>query len=153
MTRARFQRRSVLTLVGAAVTALAGCTDVGNGDGDGNGGGDGGGSEATKVELGGKTEGWVGRTPASIDGQQNPTLQLEAGTTYELTWENLDGVEHELIIESAGGEELQATESASETSATRTVTFTASEEMASYYCEYHPESMRGDVKTGSDGGG
>lgn len=64
---------------------------------------------------------------------------------------NLDGREHELIIEDGDGNELAATESATQSGATRSVTFTASQEMAQYYCEYHPQSMRGDVTLGTGG--
>lgn len=148
MTETRLDRRSVLALAGAAVTALAGCTDGGYGGGNGTGDD---GQGPTTIELGGETAGWTGRAPASIEGTTNPTLQLTVGQTYELTWENLDGVEHELIIENGDGKQLAATESASQTGATRSLTFTANEEMASYYCEYHPQSMRGDVAVDSGG--
>ena len=100
---------------------------------------------AESYVLGGKVSGWQGQEPEAIAGETNPTLSLQAGTTYEITWENLDGMEHELIVESESGEELAATESASEQGATRSLTFEATSEAASYYCEYHPESMRGDV--------
>ena len=95
--------------------------------------------------LGGERSGWKGQNPESIAGQTNPTLSMEAGTTYEITWENLDGLEHELIIESESGEHLAATESATEKGATRSLTFEATTDAATYYCEYHPESMRGEI--------
>ena len=100
---------------------------------------------AESFVLGGEQSGWQGQEPQAIAGETNPTLSMEAGTTYEITWENLDGTEHELIIETESGEQLAATESASEQGATRSLTFEATTEAASYYCEYHPESMRGDV--------
>jgi hypothetical protein len=104
---------------------------------------------AQAIKLGGKVAGWQGRAPAAIQGETNPTLTLQPGTTYRLTWVNLDGAEHELIIEDSNGKELVASKSSSKKGATRTVTFQAAKQMAQYYCEYHPQSMRGDIRVGS----
>ena len=82
--------------------------------------------------------GWQGQAPTSIKGKTNPPLSLQPGTTYELTWVNLDGVEHELIIEDANGNELKATESASQKGATRTVTFTATSRSENHRRERPP---------------
>lgn len=100
------------------------------------------------IKLGGKIPGWQGQTPSAIQGKTNPTLSLEPGTTYRLTWVNLDGAEHELIIEDRNGNEITATESASKKGVTRSITFTATKKMAQYYCEYHPQSMRGNIEFG-----
>ena len=62
---------------------------------------------------------------------------------------NLDGREHELVIEDANGGEIVASESNEQMGATASLTFTASEEMAQYYCEYHPKRMRGDIQFGT----
>jgi hypothetical protein len=144
-------RRTFLKLAGTTtLVSLAGCLNSGGGGGDGNGGGgngDGGSDKSPKktFKLGGKVAGWQGRSPSAIEGTTNPTLQMTAGTTYEIVWENLDGKKHELIIESGSGEEIAATEHAKKKGQTRSVTFKATPEMASYYCEYHPKSMRGKV--------
>lgn len=172
-----FGRRDALRLAGGAVSVsvagLAGCTgnDGGGGGSDnGSGGGTttanettqtettrtpsetttpgGGGGGTRTIELGGKVAGWMGRRPARIEGKTNPTLRLEPGTTYELVWVNLDGKEHELIIEDANGNEIAASESAAKKGKSVTMRFTANRKMAQYYCEYHPQSMRGDVATG-----
>lgn len=100
--------------------------------------------------LGGKTAGWVGQAPESIADQTNPTLQLTAGTTYTLVWENLDGVTHNFVILDADGNELAKTEDATEEGATRRLTFEATAEMTEYYCVYHPTSMRGDTTVGEE---
>lgn len=107
--------------------------------------------EATPILLGGETSHWLGLAPEAIHEAENPTLTLQADSTYRLVWMNIDGREHELIIEDGDGNELVATESATQQGATRSVTFTASREMAQYYCEYHPQSMRGDVTLGTEG--
>ena len=102
----------------------------------------------TPIILGGEVEHWYGLAPSAIHGEENPTLSLREGERYTVIWINLDGAEHEFIIEDANGEELAATESAETPGETRSVTFTASPEMAEYYCEYHPQAMRGQVETG-----
>lgn len=107
-----------------------------------------GGEAATTIVLGGRVEYWLGLAPEPIEGEQNPTLQLESGETYEIVWINLDGAKHELIGEDADGEELFASDSNEEVGATVASTFEASKELAEYYCEYHPESMRGQVELG-----
>ena len=106
------------------------------------------GAQATTILLGGEVEYWYGLAPEPIQGQENPTLRLQSGQRYELVWTNLDGHEHELIIEDANGNEIVATESNEQAGATASVTFTANERMAQYYCEYHPQRMRGDVQFG-----
>jgi plastocyanin len=98
----------------------------------------------TTIELGGVTSGWEGRSPSSINGETNPTLRLEAGTTYEIVWENVDAAPHNVVIETEDGEKL--VESDIITSGTQTVEFTAEEGMSVYYCAVHPSSMRGDVE-------
>ncbi|WP_205254117.1 MULTISPECIES: BGTF surface domain-containing protein [Halostella] len=101
--------------------------------------------ESARIELGGETPGWVGRAPADIEGETNPTLTLTAGETYELVWENVDGAPHNVVIVDGEGSELVRSEIISEQGTTQTVEFTASEEMAEYYCEVHPNTMHGDV--------
>lgn len=102
-------------------------------------------AETEMIRLGGETEGWQGEAPSEIEGRTNPTLSLQTETMYELTWENLDGEEHELIIADANGEELEASDESEEEGETVTMTFTATDEMVAYYCEYHPETMRGEI--------
>lgn len=53
---------------------------------------------ATRAErafrFGGREQGWYGRAPQPVAGLANPTLHLEPGAVYEVTWENLDGLPH-----------------------------------------------------------
>ena len=76
-------------------------------------------------------------------GQTDPTLQ--ADTEDALVWENADGLRHNFAIQDGNGEDLLASEFVGEEGATQTVTFTASPEMAEYYCQVHPRSMRGTL--------
>ena len=100
------------------------------------------------IRLGGEIGGWQGQSPDGIAGETNPTLQLDAGTTYRLTWENLDGLGHNIALLDGEGNVLQRTDIMSEQAATQTIEFTASEEMAEYVCEPHITSMRGSLSFG-----
>ncbi|UPV74459.1 hypothetical protein M0R89_18250 [Halorussus limi] len=95
--------------------------------------------------LGGRVGGWRGISPDSIDGETNPTLNLQPGTEYTLVWKNLDGAPHNFAIVGEQGSTLLSTEVISEQGATQTVEFTAESAMAEYLCEVHPISMRGDI--------
>jgi len=92
----------------------------------------------SEIELGGRTSGWIGQSPDEITDERNPTLRLEAGQEYTLTWENLDGAQHNFNIEDEGGNDLVSTDLFSESGETQTVEFTAEEAMAEYYCGPHP---------------
>jgi len=169
----RTGRRRVLYAAGVAITsAVAGCsggdggdsatndtdvgnetsneTDTGNQTGNETDAGNETGTESEvitgEIRLGGETAGWTGMAPASIEGTTNPTLRLEADTEYTLVWENLDGAEHELVIADDAGEDLVKSDDAGGEGQTVSTTFTATSEMAEYFCEYHPESMRGELQ-------
>ncbi|WP_313696172.1 PQQ-dependent sugar dehydrogenase [Halorarum halobium] len=115
--------------------------------------------QTTVIELLGVTPGWEyeGDTSAPYIGgtsTTNPTLRLQPGQEYEVTWENGDGQPHNFVVQDDQGNDLVRTELMSEQGATQTVTFTASEEMTTYLCEAHPNTMIGDVETaGGSGGG
>lgn len=51
--------------------------------------------------FGGRVQGWYGRAPMAINGYANPTLRLEPGVVYEVTWENLDGAPHNFAFRDA----------------------------------------------------
>lgn len=107
------------------------------------------GDEQTQaIRLGAETAGWQGQAPSDIEDETNPTISLQAGTTYDLTWENLDGEEHELIAEDADGNEIAVSDESEQEGETVSMTLEITQEMAgrsgTYYCEYHPEAMRGE---------
>lgn len=172
-------RRTILEFSGAVAVAFAGCTGdqeqgqtetesptdattpseaVGGGGEDPEGGqsptgtGEAGMKAGTEIKLGGQVSGWTGQAPSSIKGTTNPTLQLKSGADYTLTWENLDGKEHELRLEDDSGSVMVKSNSAEQKGKTVTAQFTARTEMTSYFCEYHPQSMRGNISTGSTTG-
>lgn len=99
-------------------------------------------------ELGGRTEGWQGVAPDVLEGEENPTLTLLEGEEYVLVWSNEDGRGHNFAIENENGEDLFATDII--TTGNQTVEFTASTEMFEYYCQPHPQSMRGSIEITDD---
>lgn len=68
------------------------------------------------ILLGGRLEGWQGyRLPGSQEatGSNNPTLQLQEGTTYTLMWQKVDGHPHNFAIQDSEGNNLQVLQSLS----------------------------------------
>lgn len=100
----------------------------------------------------GMIEAWRGRSPASIEGQDNPTLPLEAGQEYAVTWENVDGQPHNFALWNEAGDPLVQSEIISEQGATQTVTFTATEDLSAYFSENHLEAQ-GDIQVSGGAGG
>ncbi|WP_255169046.1 PQQ-dependent sugar dehydrogenase [Natrononativus amylolyticus] len=99
-----------------------------------------------EIELGGRRSAWVGQAPDEIADERNPTLRLTEGQEYTLTWENLDGDGHNVVIEDEDGENFLSTDIVSGVGTTQTVEFTAEAGMAEYYCAPHPSSMRGEIE-------
>ena len=88
----------------------------------------------------------------------NPTLNITSGIDHQITIKSLEGdsEEHELIIEGISaaadeGEELIASDHVEDGSST-TINFNPSDvetnnyQSLEYYCEYHPDTMRGKVQ-------
>ncbi len=104
--------------------------------------------EGSEIELGGLTAGWEGRSPEEIADETNPTLSLSPGETYTITWENVDGLPHDLVILDDAGEEIVGTEIMDAQGETLSLEFEATAEMAEYYCSVHPTTMRGTIEVG-----
>jgi len=109
------------------------------------------GGQVEVIELGARIPGWQGQAPASIRGQTNPTLQLQAGTTYEVRIENLDGAPHTFNIEDGDGNVLVQTDRITGQGSTQRVRFAADPAMTEYFCSVHPETMRGSVTVSGQG--
>ncbi|SDK92435.1 Copper binding protein, plastocyanin/azurin family [Natronorubrum texcoconense] len=157
----------MLKLSGVAVLSavLAGCGDEGPGDEDeeepangdedqenGDEEGDNGNGEAIEpgeIELGGETSAWQGVAPDEINGEENPTLTLQEGESYEIMWENLDGVGHNIEIRDDGDEVVDdyETDIIDEEGETQTLEIDeVTDEMAQYVCEPHAGTMVGDIE-------
>lgn len=142
---------AVAATSGIAATAAAQDDDDADDDGDG--------PDRLPIVLGGRVDYWLGVAPDAIEGEENPTLELEEGEEYELVWVNLDGVEHNAILEGEDGEELESSGDGETAGEAVSMTFEATAELSEYFCEYHPDSMRGsvelgdgfDLETGTDG--
>ncbi|WP_254861972.1 PQQ-dependent sugar dehydrogenase [Halovivax gelatinilyticus] len=130
----RFHRRRFLQGV-AATGAVAGLSTVAVSQVDPD----------ETIELDGQSDGWIGRAPEAIEDERNPTLELESGETYEVVWENVDGVAHNFVIIDEAGEHLLETDLVSEEGETQSVEFEADAEMTEYYCAPHPQTMRGEI--------
>lgn len=99
----------------------------------------------TELVFDGRVSGWLATSPDSIAGTNNPTLQLQEGAEYTFTWNNTDGAPHNVVIENQSGDTTYVSTEII-TSGSQSETFTAEAGMATYYCEVHPSSMRGDVE-------
>ncbi len=106
----------------------------------------------TTIKLGAQISGWTGQAPSRIEGQTNPTLPLQAGESYTVEWENVDGYPHDFDVLDGDGEKLFDSDIMNSQGETKTVEFTVTEAMAEYFCSVHPNQMRGsiEVKTGGD---
>ncbi|MDF9748447.1 hypothetical protein [Natrinema salsiterrestre] len=153
----------MLTLTGVATSTafVAGCGGGGNGNGGGNGGGNGSGGSGfeidpgTQIDFSGQTSYWEGLAPSSIEGEQNPTLILQSGETYEIGWSEGDGAAHNMELRNSSGEvvdDYTTGEPVSDPGDGLFFEFEATDEIALYRCQPHPQ-MEGDIQLqGGDGG-
>jgi PKD repeat protein len=89
---------------------------------------------------------WTGVAPAEIEGK-NPLLNLQAGEEYTLEWTNRNGGFHNFVIEMSDGSTPVATDFLSTEGETQTVTFTATADMTTYYCNPHRDlGMEGSIE-------
>ncbi len=155
------RRRTIVLLGGtAAVTSLAGCGGLGeNGDEDDTEGDEHVDDEepageaadwedVSEIALEAEESGWIGVEPELIDGDENPALMLRAGESYEISWENVDGNQHNIALRTDAMEivEEYQTELVSGTGETQTLEFEATTEMDLYVCEAHTEGMTGFIE-------
>ncbi len=102
------------------------------------------------IELEGEITGWTGVSPEEVKGETNPTLSLVAGEEYVVEWTNVDGSAHNFAIVDSDSDEILSSELLTGEGETQTVEFTATDEMAEYRCQPHPNSMAGKISTGTD---
>lgn len=140
MTSNMITRRRLLELSGSAVATslIAGCSGVGPG------------TETKLLRLGAEKSGWIGKFPDEISGRTNPTLRLHPGSTYALTWQNLDGNYHKLVITDTDGNTLHDTGSTKRKGERQTLAFQVVPEMATYHDAYYPETARGEIHVGTE---
>ncbi|WP_049971127.1 PGF-CTERM sorting domain-containing protein [Haladaptatus cibarius] len=102
--------------------------------------------QAATFELGGQLSGWIGRAPDPIADETNPTIQMQAGKTYVIAWENMDGQPHNVAIADGEGNTLEETEVVNTKGYVQTLEFTAKPAMTTYFSQLDKESMRGKVE-------
>lgn len=171
-------RRNVLKITGAVgvTTFIAGCNEGGNGNGNGddqaeendeepadgngdeetNGNGNGEVIEPdTRIEFDAQTDGWVGVEPEEIADEDNPTLTLQDGESYEIGWEEGDGSQHniELVDENDEVVEDYETEESEEGGDDQFIEFDATDEIIEYVCRPHEGTMRGTIEIETNGEG
>ncbi len=142
LTRRGFVQRAGTTAaaVGAAGIAASGSATA---------------QDTETYRFGGEVAAWRGREPAPIEGEDNPTIELEAGQEYEFWFENIDGAPHNITIQDGSGNAIVQSELVTGEGTTASVTFTATPQMTQYICTIHPTTMVGDLNvTGQvEGGG
>lgn len=146
----RPSRRALLKGTVPTTVLVSGCSDLLEGDNqpDGQSPEDGeirSGDVEQTFEFEAAMGGWVSTAPSDIEDAVNPTLDLEAGRTYEIQWTNMDGFEHNFVVLDTGGTELIRTGTIQQAGQTQVIRFTATEEMTQYMCEIHPSTMRGTL--------
>lgn len=111
-------------------------------------------ADVDEIRFDGYVGGWVGVEPPAIDRVENPTLVLVEGRAYEITWENMDGVHHNIAFWDEDREVVEdySTDGNETVGETETLAFEATPEMETYRCEYQQERQFGDVVILEDGG-
>lgn len=125
----------------------AGNESEGNESDTGGGGASGAIEPGTSIEFSGETTAWVGIAPDSIADEENPSLTLQSGETYEIGWTEGDGAGHNIEIWDSNGEIVDdlSTEVVMEPGDDQWLEFEASDEMAQYVCQPHQTTMVGEI--------
>lgn len=79
-------------------------------------------------------------------GGINPTLDITKGNEYQIKINNPTDEEHELIIENEKNSKVGGSEHIEPGKNTEFEFKTMNADELNYYCEYHPETMRGIIK-------
>ncbi|ELY46701.1 hypothetical protein [Natronorubrum sulfidifaciens] len=104
--------------------------------------------DVDEIVFDGYVGGWVGAEPAAIDRVENPTLVLVAGREYEITWENMDGVHHNIAFWDADHDVVAdySTDGNETIGEVETLEFEATPAMEHYLCEYQQAGQIGAVR-------
>lgn len=172
-SKLRLSRRRAVRLVGAVGlgAAGAGCLDDETSTGTGGSSGTGSDADAAETDSEGddandpderdqrilppgerilfeaRSTGWIGVAPATIESEENPTLVLSEGATYEIGWTEGDGETHSVELQGADGAVVDdlATADASAPDDDQRLEFEAGDELAAYACGTH-DAMRGAIE-------
>lgn len=104
-------------------------------------------ADVEEIVLDGQTPGWIGIEPPVVEGEENPTLLLSAGEAYAISWEEGDGMPHNIELRDENDEVVDGyrTEIVDHPGPDQVIEFTATPELAYYVCEPHEAAMRGDI--------
>ncbi|QFU81946.1 hypothetical protein [Natronorubrum aibiense] len=108
--------------------------------------------DVDEIVFDGYVGGWVGVEPPAIDRVENPTLVLVSGREYEITWENMDGVHHNIAFWDEDSEVVEeySTDGNETVGMVETLAFEATPEMEHYLCEYQQARQIGSVRVIDD---
>jgi plastocyanin len=108
----------------------------------------------TQIVLDAQTAGWVGVEPEEIADDENPTITLQDGESYEIGWEEGDGSSHniELVDDSDEVVDDYETEEDTEGGDDQFIEFDATDEIVEYVCRPHEGTMRGSIEIGEGNG-
>lgn len=123
----------------AATSAVVGC--IGDGAGYGEAWRD-----VSRIRLDASAEGWVGRAPEPIVDANNPALRLVHGRTYDVAWENQDGVAHRFEIRNGEGDSIGASPERATVGETASLEVEAVAGVVEYVCPHYEVTMRGDIE-------
>jgi plastocyanin len=107
----------------------------------------------TRIEFDAQTQGWLGVEPEEIADEENPTLTLQDGESYEIGWEEGDGSTHNIELVDDDDEVVDdyETEEDTEGGDDQFIEFDASDEIAEYVCRPHEGTMRGTIEIETNG--
>jgi len=112
-------------------------------------------AQTFELELNGE-DGFVGVSPSSIEGEANPTLEVEAGNRYRIEYTanyipQLQGLpgRHNMVIRTEDGT-LRRTNYVFQEGATQGVGFQASSNLTTWGCEEHSYVFEGEVQASWD---
>jgi PGF-CTERM protein len=109
-------------------------------------------AQAQTFELELTDGGFVGRSPSSISGTTNPTLEVEAGNRYNVEYTvsyipELQGLpgRHNMVLRTEDGT-LRRTNYVFETGSSQSVSFEASSSLTTWGCEEHSYVSEGEIQ-------
>lgn len=138
-------RRRFLAAAGSAVlVAASGCASASDEPRD-----DAAWKDIDEWYFEGRIEGWTGIQPAIIADEENPTIVLFEGETYDFRWVNEDGAIHNIelwddagdIVDEYEGDDLDRK---GEEEVLANVVATPA--MTRYVCRYHQTTQVGDIE-------
>lgn len=107
-------------------------------------------ADVEEIRLRASAERWEGVAPDPIAGANNPAFRLVHGRTYQIGWENVDGLAHVLEIRNHEGDPIERSEEVAATGETASLSLEAVAGVGGYTCPYYEVTMTGDIEIFSE---